>query len=51
MDTELYSKRIENWTDSVCLQSINVGSGRDEAIFEQSDCMIKPGVTVTDNGA
>ena len=51
METDFYSKRIENWTDSVWLQSINVGLGRDEAIFEQSDCKMKSWVAVSDNGA
>jgi hypothetical protein len=42
---------IENWAGSVWLQSINVGSGRDEGICEQSEWMTKSGVAVSDDGA
>ena len=50
-ESDFHSKKIENWADSVWLQSINVGSGCDEAICEQSECMMKSGVAVNDDGA
>jgi hypothetical protein len=51
MKGDLHSKKIEKWTDSVCLQLINVGLGHDEAICEQSECMTKSGVAVSEDGA